>query len=125
MLQKTITFTDYNGVERTEDFYFNLNKSELTEMQLSKEGGLGEWLNRIIKSENRVEIMKIFKGIILKSYGEKSADGRRFMKSDEISKAFSETPAYDQLFMELVQDDKTMSAFINGIVPADLNSSAK
>lgn len=122
MLKKTITFTDYNGVERTEDFYFNFNKAELTELQLSKEGGLGEWLNKIIKSENRVEIMKIFKNIILKSYGEKSDDGRRFIKSDAISEAFSQTEAYNQLFMELIQDDKTMSDFVNAIVPADLTA---
>lgn len=122
MLKKTITFTDYNGVERTEDFYFNFNKAELTEMQLSKEGGLGEWLDKIVKSENRVEIMKVFKNLILKAYGEKSADGRRFIKSDEISTAFSQTEAYNQLFMELIQDDKTMSDFINAVVPADLNS---
>ena len=121
MVTETITYTDYNGTERTEDFCFNLNKSELTEMQLSKEGGLGEWLNRIIKSENRVEIMRVFKDIILKSYGEISPDGRRFVKSDEISKAFSETPAYDQLFMKLIENEGTMSAFINGIIPADLN----
>ena len=121
MLKKTITFTDYNGVERTEDFYFNLNKAELTEMQLSKEGGLGEWLNKIIRSENRVEIMRIFKNIILKSYGEKSPDGRRFIKSDELSTEFSQTEAYNQLFMELIQDDKTMSDFINAIIPTDLN----
>lgn len=121
MVTETITYIDYNGTERTEDFCFNLNKSELTEMQLSKEGGLGEWLNRIIKSENRVEIMRVFKDIILKSYGEISPDGRRFVKSDEISKAFSETPAYDQLFMKLIENEGTMSAFINGIIPADLN----
>ena len=120
MLKKTITFTDYNGTQRTEDFYFNLNKAELTEMQLSREGGLGEWLKKIIDSESRVEIMRVFKNIILKSYGEKSEDGRRFMKSDEISTAFSQTEAYNQLFMDLISDEKNMSDFINAIIPEDL-----
>ena len=113
-------FTDYNGTQRTEDFYFNLNKAELTEMQLSREGGLGEWLKKIIDSESRVEIMRVFKNIILKSYGEKSEDGRRFVKSNEISTAFSQTEAYNQLFMDLISDEKNMSDFINAIIPEDL-----
>lgn len=123
MLKKTISFTDYNGVERTEDFYFNLNEAELTEMQLMKEGGLREWLEKMIKSENKVEIMKMFKMIILKAYGEKSADGRRFVKSDAISEAFTQTEAYNKLFMELVSNETTMSEFVKGIVPSSWNVS--
>lgn len=123
MLKKTINFTDYNGVERTEDFYFNLNEAELTEMQLMKEGGLREWLEKMIKSENKVEIMKMFKMIILKAYGEKSADGRRFVKSDAISEAFTQTEAYNKLFMELVSNETTMSEFVKGIVPSSWNVS--
>ena len=123
MLKKTITFTDYNGVERTEDFYFNLNEAELTEMQLMKEGGLKEWLEKMVKSENRVEIMKMFKMIILKAYGEKSSDGRRFIKSDEISENFTQTEAYNKLFMELVSNETTMSEFVKGIVPSAWNKS--
>lgn len=122
MLKKTINFTDYNGVERTEDFYFNLNEAELTEMQLMKEGGLREWLEKMIKSENKVEIMKMFKMIILKAYGEKSADGRRFVKSDAISEAFTQTEAYNKLFMELVSNESTMSEFVKGIVPSAWNA---
>ena len=122
MLKKTISFTDYNGVERTEDFYFNLNEAELTEMQLMKEGGLREWLEKMIKSENKVEIMKMFKMIILKAYGEKSADGRRFVKSDAISEAFTQTEAYNKLFMELVSNESTMSEFVKGIVPSAWNA---
>lgn len=122
MLKKTITFTDYNGVERTEDFYFNLNEAELTEMQLMKEGGLREWLEKMVKSENKVEIMKMFKMIILKAYGEKSADGRRFIKSDEISENFTQTEAYNKLFMELVSNESTMSEFVKGIVPSAWNA---
>lgn len=122
MLKKTINFTDYNGVERTEDFYFNLNEAELTEMQLMKEGGLREWLEKMVKSENKVEIMKMFKMIILKAYGEKSADGRRFVKSDAISEAFTQTEAYNKLFMELVSNESTMSEFVKGIVPSSWNA---
>lgn len=122
MLKKTITFTDYNGVERTEDFYFNLNEAELTEMQLMKEGGLKEWLERMVKSENKVEIMKMFKMIILKAYGEKSADGRRFIKSDELSENFTQTEAYNKLFMELVSNETTMSDFVKGIIPSSFKT---
>lgn len=124
MIKKTITFTDYDGVERTEDFYFNLNEAELTEMQLSKVGGLKEWLERMVKSENKVEIMKMFKMIILKAYGEKSPDGRRFIKSDALSEEFTQTEAYNKLFMELVTNETTMSEFVKGIVPSNWSGGA-
>ena len=121
MLKKTIKYVDYNGSERTEDFYFNYTKAELAEMQFSKEGGLGEWLDKIVKADDKVQIMKTFKEIILGAYGEKSDDGRRFVKSPEISKAFTQTEAYNQLFSELIEDDKKMSDFIHAVVPEGWN----
>ena len=117
MLKKTITYTDYNGVERTEDCYFNLTKSELVEMELSTEGGLMSKLERLSGDPDGVEIMKIFKDIILKSYGEKSSDGKRFIKSEEISEAFSQTEAYNTLFMELVTDAEKAAEFAEAIIP--------
>lgn len=120
MLKKTITYTDYNGEERKEDFYFNLSKAELAEMELSSEGGLEAKINRIINSRDTKELIAIFKDIVLNSYGEKSDDGRRFMKSEELKKAFSETEAYSNLFMELAFDADKASEFINGIIPSDM-----
>jgi len=117
MLKQTIKYTDFNGVEREEDFYFNLTKAEITEMELSTKGGLTETIQRVINTEDTPEIIKIFKGLILKSYGEKSPDGKRFIKSEEMSKAFEQTEAYSELFMKLATDDKAAAAFINGIVP--------
>ena len=121
MLKKTITYTDYNGVERKEDFYFNLTKAEIMEMEMSISGGLTEMINRIVAAQDAPAIVKIFKELILKAYGEKSADGRRFMKVDEngvpLSINFSQTEAYSQLFMELATDADAASAFVNGIVP--------
>lgn len=117
MLKKTITYTDYNDVERTEDFYFNLTKSELVEMELSTEGGLMSKLERLSGDPDGVEIMQIFKDIILKSYGEKSSDGKRFIKSEEISEAFSQTEAYNTLFMELVTDAEKAAEFAEAIIP--------
>lgn len=117
MIKKTITYTDYNGNERTEDHYFNLNQAEIMEMQMSTDGGLDEQIKRIVAAQNAPEIMKLFKSIILKSYGVKSADGKRFIKSDEISTEFSQTEAYASLFMELVTDADAAAKFVNGIVP--------
>lgn len=117
MLKKTITYTDYNDVERTEDFYFNLTKTEVLELETSVEGGLEQRINKIVASKDTNQVVKIFKEIILKAYGEKSEDGKYFEKSETISNRFSQTPAYDQLFMELATDDKAAAAFINGIVP--------
>lgn len=118
MLKKTFTFTDYNGNERTEDHYFNLTKAEATEMEMSTTGGLTKMIEGIVAAQDTPAIVKIFKELILKAYGQKSPDGRRFMKSDEISREFSETEAYSQLFMELATDAKAAAAFVNGIVPS-------
>lgn len=118
MLKKTITYNDYNGAERTEDFYFNLTKAEIMEMEMSTSGGLAEMITKIVATKDAPAIIKIFKELILKAYGEKSPDGKRFIKSEEISTAFSQTEAYSQLFMELATDADAASTFVNGIVPA-------
>jgi len=120
MLKKTITYTDYNGSERTEDFYFNLSKAEIMEMEMSTAGGLTEMIQKIVAAQDAPAIMKVFKELILKAYGEKSPDGKRFIKSDEISTAFSQTEAYSQLFMELATDADAAAKFVNGIIPVDL-----
>lgn len=121
MLKKTITYTDYNGVSRTEDFYFNLTQAEITEMELSTSGGLAEMIQKIVSAKDAPAIIKVFKDLILKSYGEKSLDGKRFVKSDEIRTAFSQTEAYSKLFMELAFDDKKAAEFVNGIIPANMD----
>lgn len=121
MLKKTIAYVDYNGNERVEDFYFNLTKAEATEMELSVEGGLTKKLEDIVNSQNNKEIIALFKEIILKAYGEKSQDGKRFIKSEELSEAFSQTEAFSELFMELALDEKAAADFVNGILPANIN----
>ena len=119
MLKKTITYTDYNGTERTEDFFFNLSQAEVMEMELSTEGGLGEMIRRIVAAQDTAAIIKVFKEILLKAYGEKSADGKRFVKSEALSTAFSQTEAYSQLFMTLATDADEAAAFVNGIAPQE------
>ena len=122
-VKKTINYTDYNGMERKEDFYFNLNKAEVAEMELSTEGGLAEMIQKIVSSKDTPSIVKIFKDLILKAYGEKTPDGKRFVKSKELSDAFAQTEAYSELFMELATDAETASAFVNGIMPTDFGVS--
>lgn len=119
MLKKTITYTDFDGNERTEDFYFNLKKSEILEMHLETVGGLKQMLETIIAKQDAPKLTAVFKELILKSYGEKTPDGKRFVKSPELSKEFEETNAYDILFMELM-DANNAAAFVNGIIPAEL-----
>ena len=119
MLKKTITFEDYNGVKRTEDFYFNLSKAEVIEMEMSTTGGLAEMIQNIVKAEDSAAIIKIFKDLILKAYGEKSPDGRKFEKKNgKLAEEFAETEAFSQLFMELATDADAAAEFVNGIVPA-------
>ena len=125
MLKKTITFVDYNGVERTEDFYFDLNQAEITEMELSQNGGLSNTIQKIITAKDMPSLIKLFKSLILKAYGVKSDDGRRFIKSDELALEFTQTPAYSILFMELAQDEKKATEFINSIVPQEVAEKSK
>lgn len=124
MLKKTITYTDYNNTERTEDFYFNMTRAELMEMELGTTGGMTDMIQKIVAAQDAPAIIKIFKDLVLKAYGEKSADGKRFIKSEEISTAFAQTEAYSQLFMELATDADKAAAFVNGIVPNDVAKQA-
>lgn len=117
MIKKTITYTDYNGNERKEDFYFNLSKAEITEMQLSQSGGLSEYINRIVAAQDTKSIIELFKDLIYKSYGVKSLDGKRFVKSEELAKEFMQTEAYVELFMTLSTNSEEATAFVNGIAP--------
>lgn len=120
MLKKTITYTDYNGNSRTEDFYFNLTKTELMKMEMGTNGGLSEMVKSIIAAQDQAALIQIFEDLILKAYGVKSLDGKRFEKSAQLSEAFAQTEAYDQLFMELATDADAAAQFINGIVPAEM-----
>ena len=122
MLKKIITYTDYNGVERTEPFYFNLSKAELMEMELGVTGGMTEMLNKIINAKDGPSLMKTFKEMIMKAYGVKSDDGKRLIKSEELSIAFTQTEAYSVLFMELITDDKAAADFVNGIIPNEIQA---
>lgn len=124
MLKKQIKYTDYDGVERDEVFYFNLNKAEIVEMEFAAAGsaGFGKFVEKIVEEKNAEQIMKIFKDLILKAYGIKSADGRRFEKSEKLSIEFSQTEAYVELYMELSTDAEAAAAFVNGILPQDMIS---
>lgn len=122
MYKKTISYTDYNGVARTEDFFFNLSEAEILEMELGVDGGLSDYLNRIVQANDGPTLVKLFKELILKCYGEKSPDGRRFIKSPELSEAFSQTEAYSQLYMELALNADSASEFVNKVVPSKMST---
>ena len=122
MLKKTIKYVDYNGETREEDFYFNLSRAEVTEMELSKEGGMSEYIKKISATQNGPELIKLFKEIIIKSYGEKSLDGKRFIKNKELTEAFIQTEAYSELFVELASNADEAVKFINGIMPKNMTA---
>lgn len=119
MIVKTVTYTDFNGNERTESFWFHLSRPELTEMLLGIDNNIETYIKTIIKSENYYEIVKIFKKLLLEAYGEKSEDGRRFIKLPEKTKEFSESEAYSILFTELTTNEEKASEFINGLISKD------
>lgn len=124
MLKKRIKYTDYNGEEREEDFYFNLSKAEIIEMELSTEGGMKNMIEKITDEKDMPKLIALFKRLIKMSYGEKSADGKRFVKSEDLSEAFTQTEAYSELFMELATNDNAAADFVNGIIPPDLAQEA-
>lgn len=117
MVKETITYVDYNGVERTEDFYFNFKESEVMELEMSTTGGLAEMINRIVQAQDAPAIINIFKKLVLDAYGVKSPDGKRFIKTQALREEFEQTEAYSQLFMKLATDADAASKFVNGIIP--------
>ena len=125
MLKKTVTYETFDGETVTEDFYFNLTKAELSDRQFSVKGGLSALLEQIIKTNDQTKMYNMFKEIILAAYGEKSADGRKFIKSKEISENFTHTEAYSTIFMELLNDADAAAAFVTGILPKDIQSNVK
>lgn len=125
MLKKTVTYENYLGAKVTKDFYFNLNKAELTKMQMLEKGGLAERMQKVIDSNDIPAIVEIFEKLVLDAYGEISPDGERFQKNDEIRTAFLESPAYPIIYMELATNADEAAKFINGIVPADMAKEAE
>ena len=121
MLKKYISYTDYNGQKRKEAFYFNLSKAELVKLQYSTEGGMEEFLRRIIDTHDNRKLFELFEQLIKMSYGEKSPDGKRFIKSEELTEAFCQTEAYTELLLELMGDDSAtaVAEFIKGVMPLD------
>lgn len=117
MIKKTVSYVDYNGNERKEDFYFNLTEAEVTEMELSTKGGLASTLEKIVSEKDQGKIVEIFKDLVLRSYGEKSPDGKLFVKTKEVRENFSFTEAYSKIFMELATNSEAAAAFINGVLP--------
>lgn len=122
MLKKSITFTDFNGEKVTEDHYFHLSKADLVELEMSKQGGLAAWIQRVVESEDGNAIMREFKHLILSAYGKRSEDGRRFVKNEALRDEFVSSEAYSELFMELITDADAAGKFVNGIIPPNLEA---
>ena len=119
MLKKTITYTDFDGEKVTEDFYFNLTKAELMEMEMSAEGGFQEKVKGIVEAKDNAAILNLFKEIILKAYGVRPAMGKGIIKTEELANAFEHSEAYSELLMDLVNDDSNAAEFIKAILPAE------
>lgn len=124
MFTKTVTYKDFDGNERTEVCRFNLSEPEIIEMETSYPGGLEQMLKKIIEEKDQQKILAVFKELILKSYGEKTPDGKRFVKSKELSEAFSQTGAYEQLYMQILRDIDFAIEFTNGIMPERVRQAA-
>ena len=125
MIKKTITYTDYFDQERTEDFYFNLEQSEIIELEMGITGGLEYYMQRITEEKNTDKLFQMFKKVLLLGYGQKSADGREFEKSEELSRKFSQTKAYDALIIEFFDNPEYAAEFIGKMLPQGLDAKVK
>ena len=125
MIKKTVTYNDYNDVQRTETHYFNFNEAEILEMEMSVEGGFAERVQRIIDAKEQSALLRVIKNFVLDAYGVKSEDGKRFIKNDEVRDAFVQSPAYSKIFMELVTNDVLAAEFVNGVVPESMRDRIK
>lgn len=120
MLKRSITYEDFNGNTQTDEFYFNLTKSELVELEAGYEGGLEATIRRIVEAKDNAALIREFKRIILAAYGERSEDGKRFVKNEELRNEFTQTAAYDALFFELATNETAASDFIKAVLPKDM-----
>lgn len=125
MFCKELEYEDFDGNKRTEKFWFHFSKAELLERQMSEYGGFDKTVKKIIDTNDVPKLIPIFKEFILKAYGEKSEDGRRFIKEDPetgrpLYKEFMETQAYSDYFMLLATDSKAAAEFVNGVMPKDM-----
>ena len=122
MLKKTIKYTDYDGNQREEEFLFNMSKADVIEWLVTNgDYTYDKLIDQMSKKRDGKAIMGVFKDLIYRSYGEKSVDGRRFIKSQEVKDNFMETEAYSELFVELITDAKKAAEFLNAVIPKDLS----
>lgn len=122
MFKDVITYTDFNGVERTEDVYFHLSVPELIDMEIDHDNdSYADYIEKVIAAKDTKKLIEIFKALLLKAYGQKSEDGRTFKKDVEITKDFEGSPIYADLYMKLASDSDYAAKFINGILPSDLD----
>ena len=115
MIKKTVKYTDFNGNENEETFYFNLTKAELASMEIATQGGMSNYIEEVVKSGDNKKLLEIFNEILLNSYGVKSEDGKRFKKSPELKESFAESAAFSEIFIELVSDPDAATAFMKGV----------
>lgn len=120
MYKMSVSYEDFDGNQRTEDKYFNLTKAEVTELETSMNGGLSNLLEKIVAEQDQQKIIEYFKKMVLMAYGEKSLDGRIFLKNDRIREEFACSAAYSEIFMKLATDADVAAEFVNGIIPKDL-----
>lgn len=118
MLKKTMTYTNLDGQEVTEDFYFNMTKAELIKLQLREGEGFQDYITQVVNAGNGTAIVETFEKLVGLSYGEK-IDGR-FVKKPGAFEAFMSTEAYSDFFYELVTSAKAGAEFINAVMPKDL-----
>lgn len=120
MLKKNIPYEDYNGEMRSEDFYFNLTKFEISRMEITTPGGVAHLIEKMTQTRDYKGLMTYVEDLVKMSYGVKSDDGKTFVKSEELTNAFLATEAYSELMMELLSGEDKLAAFIEGILPQKL-----
>lgn len=120
MLKRTIKYKDFNDNEVSEDFYFNISRAELVRLEMSFDDGIEKAVKKMMETKDRAALINQFEDLVLKAYGQKSEDGKRFIKSTQLREEFAQHAAYEQLFFELITNEQTIADFILGVLPKDL-----
>lgn len=116
MYKITKKFEDFNGVEKEQDFWFHLSKADILKMELSEEGGMDKRLDKLVKTKDMKEAIKVFEGLLLMAYGVKTDDGR-FVKNDQVRAEFASSAAYSDIYFELATNPEAAQKFVEGVIP--------
>jgi hypothetical protein len=125
MLSREIKFNDFAGNPRTEEHYFHIGAKQIADMNKNHPGGIIAWLQQVQAGKDQVKALEFLEELIRASHGVRSPDGSKFDRDADITDAFVNSPAYDQLIFELGQSEEATISFIMAVFPQAMADQAQ